>query len=189
MQGAPATSVRLLTSGRMEVGSHDEDGNYCLLAIRGSGDVVGEMAAHIEGLRSATVTALEQCTAYSVPVSTFRAVLARHGMGDQLSRYMAAKLQEAGRAAVDTVRLPPMRRLARLVVRLVDLADPSCVAPLQVPMSQTRMAEALGLSRSLVAQLVSALRVDGLLGDGRALVVEQPTRLRTMAGLPPRQVK
>jgi CRP/FNR family cyclic AMP-dependent transcriptional regulator len=183
LQGAPATSVRLLTSGRVEVGCNDEEGEYCLLALRGIGDVIGEMAAQIDGVRSATVTALEPCTAYSLSSNTFHAILARHGAREQLGRYITGKLQESGVSAIETVRLPPLQRLARLIVRLVDLADPGHPQPLRVPMSQVRMAESLGLSRSLIAQLVSELRSEGLLDTGRGLRVKNPAEIRALAGL------
>jgi CRP/FNR family cyclic AMP-dependent transcriptional regulator len=183
LQGAPATSVRLLTSGRVEVGCHDEEGEYCLLALRGIGDVVGEMAAQIDGVRSATVTALEPCTAYSLAANTFHAVLTRHGAREQLGRYITGKLQESGVATIETVRLPPLQRLARLIVRLVDLADPGNPQPLRVPMSQVRMAESLGLSRSLIAQLVSELRSGGLVDTGRGLLVTKLQEVREVAGL------
>ncbi|WP_158889479.1 Crp/Fnr family transcriptional regulator [Amycolatopsis anabasis] len=181
LQGAPATSVRVLVSGRVEVGCQDEDGAYCLVALRGTGDVVGELAAQNLGTRSATVTALEPCVAHTVPAATFHGVLARHGVDAQLRRYLAGKLQESVGAAVDTVHHPPRQRLARLIVRLVELADPGHPDPLRVPMSQTRLALALGLSRSSVARLVSAMRADGLLGKDRRLRVERPGELRDLA--------
>ena len=183
VQGAPATSVRLLTSGRVEVGASDEEGAYCLLALRGVGDVVGEMAAQIGGMRSATVAALEPCTAYSLSANTFHGILTRHGVREQVSRYITGKLQESGVSTVEALRLPPLQRLARLIVRLVDLAEPGHPQPLRVPMSQVRMAESLGLSRSLIAQLVADLRAEGLLATGRDLLVKQPKGIRELAGL------
>jgi len=182
-QGAPATSVRLLTSGRVEVGCNDEEGEYCLLALRGIGDVVGEMAAQLDGVRTATVTALEPCTAYSLSSNTFLAILARHGVQEQLGRYITSKLQESSASTIEALRLPPLQRLARLIARLVELADPGHPQPLRVPMSQVRIAESLGLSRSLTAQLVSELRSGGLLDPGRSLQVRNPEEIRALAGL------
>lgn len=185
VQGAPATSVLILTEGRVEVSYLLQDGSFCMIALRGAGDVVGELASSGSGVRSATVRALETCTAYSVPTTTFLRVLAHHGDRVHLDRYVLAKMQEASRATVEAARLPARRRLALLLLRVVALADQSDLNRMQVPMSQMRIAEALGVSRSIVAQLVSDLRAKGILTMDRPLVIAQPSELRRLAATDP----
>jgi CRP-like cAMP-binding protein len=178
--GAPATSVLLLTSGRVEVGCRTEDGDYRLIALRGAGDVIGEVAFEVGGVRTADVFALEPCTAFAVPSGTFERVLVDHGVHREVGRYVAAKLQRAGQDSVDMLSQPPLRRIARLMVQLAELADPGH-DPRLIPLSQTRLGQVLGLSRSLVANLVAQLRQEGTLSAERSLTVERFDKLRRHA--------
>lgn len=180
VQGAPATSVLVLTSGRVEVGCHTEDGDYRLIALRGAGDVIGEVAFEVGGVRTADVFALEACTASAVPSRTFERVLVEGGVHREVSRYVATKLQRAGHDSVDMLSMPPLRRIARLMVQMAELADPGH-DPRFIPLSQTRLGQVLGLSRSLVASLVAQLRHEGVLSTQRTLTIERFDKLRLYA--------
>lgn len=180
VHGAPATSVLLLTSGRVEVGCHTAEGDYRLIALRGADDVIGEVAFEVGGVRTADVIAMEPCTAFAVPSGTFERVLVEDGVYRQVGRYVATKLQTAGHDSVDMLSLPPLRRIARLMMQLAELTDPGRDHRL-IPLSQTRLGHVLGLSRSLVANLVARLRAEGVLGTQRALTVECFDKLRFYA--------
>jgi|HubBroStandDraft_5_1064220.scaffolds.fasta_scaffold100240_3 hypothetical protein len=58
-QGDPGSHVFILAAGRVKIARVDSEGNELLLAVRGVGDIVGELAVLGGGLRSATVTALD----------------------------------------------------------------------------------------------------------------------------------
>lgn len=180
VHGAPATTVLLLVAGRVEVGCHTEAGDYRLFALRGADDVIGEVASHVGGHRTADVIAVESGEAFSVSAATFRRTLTNDGVYDQVSTYMAHKLRTAGRDSVEMMSLPPLRRVAWLLVNLVDLADPRHDAA-RIPMSQIRIGLVLGLSRSLVAKLVAQLRSEGVLSDSRVLTVNNVDDLRRYA--------
>ncbi|WP_409464816.1 Crp/Fnr family transcriptional regulator [Amycolatopsis sp. GA6-003] len=180
VRGAPATSVLMLTSGRVEVGCHTEEGDYRLIALRGAGDVIGEVASEVGGIRTADVLALEPCAAFSVPSGTFERVLVSDGVHREVGRYVAAKLQRAGHDSVDMLSLPPLRRIAKLMVQLAELADPDH-DPCRIPLSQTRLGRVLGMSRSLVADLVCQLREEGVLSVDRTLTVARFDKLRRHA--------
>jgi CRP/FNR family cyclic AMP-dependent transcriptional regulator len=178
MQGAPETGLRLLTMGRVEVVYGGEDGKVVLLALRGAGDALGELASRGDGRRSASVVAVERCEAYSVPANAFHRVLAAHGVDDRLDRYIADKITEAAEANIGLAHLTQARRLARLLLRLVELAGPEHPAPLRIPLSQTRLAALLGISRGVVSKLVTHLRGSGVLTQERHLVVRDVEHLK-----------
>ncbi|MET9262649.1 helix-turn-helix domain-containing protein [Amycolatopsis sp. NPDC004079] len=73
-----------------------------------------------------------------------------------------------------------MRRIAKLMVQLAELADPDH-DPRRIPLSQTRLGQVLGMSRSLVADLVGQLREEGVLSVDRTLTVARFDRLRRHA--------
>src|SRR5215471_4857269 len=60
-EGSPATHVIVLLGGRVKVTRYEADGTMVLLAIRGQGEIIGEMSALDGGTASATVTALRPC--------------------------------------------------------------------------------------------------------------------------------
>ena len=150
VQGAPETGLRLLTVGRVGVVYGSEDGKVVLLALRGAGDALGELASRGDGRRSASVVALENCEAYSVAATTFHRVIMAHGVRHQLDRYIADKLTEAAAASIDLAHLTSARRLAVL----------------------------LGISRGLVSKLVAHLRDSGVLTHERHLVVRDAEHLK-----------
>lgn len=178
VQGAPETGLRLLTVGRVGVVYGSEDGKVVLLALRGAGDALGELASRGDGRRSASVVALENCEAYSVAATTFHRVIMAHGVRHQLDRYIADKLTEAAAASIDLAHLTSARRLARLLTKLVELAEPDHPAPLRIPLSQSRLAVLLGISRGLVSKLVAHLRDSGVLTHERHLVVRDAEHLK-----------
>ena len=57
-EGDPSTHVLVLLSGWAKVFSSTEEGHEMVLALRGPGDVIGELATDLGGYRTATVLAL-----------------------------------------------------------------------------------------------------------------------------------
>ena len=58
VQGDPATHLFILTSGWVKVVSVSRGGQECVLALRGNGEVVGELAGEVTGYRTATIYAI-----------------------------------------------------------------------------------------------------------------------------------
>src|SRR5271165_2787552 len=111
----------LLLSGRVKVTRAGPGDHALLLAIRGAGELLGELA-FIERLpRIATVTALETVEALVLPAGRFQSYLERNPrVALVLTESVAARLRESNAkwmqfAALDT--------LGRLASRIVELAD------------------------------------------------------------------
>jgi len=58
VEGDPATHVFVLVAGWVKVLSVTRDGQELLMALRGQGDVVGDVAGEATGYRTATVRAI-----------------------------------------------------------------------------------------------------------------------------------
>lgn len=69
--------VHVVLSGRVKLSSVSEDGKESVLAIRGPGDLLGELSAIDDEPRSASATALEPVEALVVPAGDFRSFLAQ----------------------------------------------------------------------------------------------------------------
>jgi CRP/FNR family transcriptional regulator, cyclic AMP receptor protein len=184
LQGHRGSSLLLLTAGRSMVMCSDQTGSSCLLALRGPGDLLGELAGHTDGIRSASVVAMESSEAYSLGATAFHRALALLRLHGQFDRYLVGKLHEAGAATVNAAHALPLKRLARLLLQIIDIAGPQHPNPCHIPVSQMQLAEALHLSRSLICRHVAYLRAEGVLRVERGLVVENCSRLRAIESAP-----
>ncbi|WP_090065450.1 Crp/Fnr family transcriptional regulator [Lentzea flaviverrucosa] len=149
VEGAPDTSLLVLQRGRVRVLN-----STLLVAVRGSGDVLGEMSAQDGGTRSATVVAMESCVAFSLSRAAFKRVLERHKVGDQLGQYVVAKLRET---VTEVSSRGTEARVRDVLERIARLAETDHPKPLTIPLSQSKLAESLGLSRNAVAKVLVQL--------------------------------
>ncbi|GGI71887.1 cyclic nucleotide-binding protein [Saccharopolyspora subtropica] len=181
-QGDRGGFLLALTSGRVKVLASERDGSEVLLSLRGPGDLVGEMAAKRENERSATVQAVDNCTARFLLRTDFDRFLLEQDAHALFADYLVAKLSETVPYQIHQVHFSPKQRVARLLLEVVRLADPSHPDHWRVPFSQDGLASALGLARSTVAEQLSALRSDGVLGPGPRIVVADVQALARQAG-------
>jgi CRP-like cAMP-binding protein len=179
-QGAPGTAVFALVSGRVKVLGAEAGGGQLLITLRGPGDLLGEMAARSAGPRTATVQAIDRCTTKVVSAVAFDAFLDEHRAQGRLADYVVSKLSQAVPYQVQLVHFAPERRIARLLLEIVALADDG--SP-HVPFSQREVADALGLARSTVALHLQRLKEAGALRPGPRLVVADLEVLKQHAGM------
>jgi CRP/FNR family transcriptional regulator, cyclic AMP receptor protein len=181
-QGDRGGFVLALTSGRVQVAALNEDGTQLLQALRGAGDLVGEMAMRDGAERSATVVALDRSTVRYFSVELLRRFLTSAGAHGAFTDYLIAKLSETVHYQLQLVHFSPRQRVARLLLDVIALAD-GVPDPMRIPFSQTGIATALGLARSTVSEQVAALREVGVLAPGPRLRVIDVRALARIAGI------
>lgn len=179
-QGEVSDHVLALSRGRVTVLGAESDGAQVLVAFRGPGDLVGEMAAS-SGARTATVQALDHCTAWHLANDTFQDFLRRHDAQGLFADHLVSKLSETVTAQLQQAHSTPLQRLSRLLLEVLELADADQPDPARIPLSQQAIAGALGLARSTVAEQIAALRRNHVLGPGPRLVVTDPESLARCA--------
>lgn len=172
-QGGPADGVVVVRQGHLKVLTTTPEGRSLLLALRGPGDLVGELACLDGGRRSADVVALTPVTGRWVD----RRALWRHLEGDagtmrSLVRLLATRLREADRSRLEQATEPTQRLLAR---RLLELAAshgrPTPVGfTIDMPVTQEELASWIGISRERLGDAFRRLREDGLVATGRRRV-------------------
>lgn len=182
-QGDPGSAVLALVSGRVKVLGTEPDGGQLLITLRGAGDLIGEVAARRLSRRTATVETIDHCTTRVLSVDEFNAFLNRHDGHSVLTDYVVTKLSQTVPYQVELVHFGPERKIARLLLEVVALADRSSANPDRIPFSQQEVADALGMARSTVALHLHRLREIGALHAGPRLVVSDLDTLRTCAGV------
>lgn len=181
-EGEEGGFLLVLVRGRVKVLAGRDQGSELLLSLRGPGDLVGEIAAGRNTPRTATVRALDRCTARTLTRLEFDHFLEEQGARGIYADYLVAKLSETVPYQVQQVRFGPRQRLARLFLEVVRLADPSRSDCYRIPFSQDGLAQALGLVRSTVARQIRSMRADGVLGPGPRIVVADMRALADDAG-------
>ena len=168
--GEDTSQVMIIDSGWVKVSVRDTNGGEKILAVRGQGDVVGERAALTTGVRSATVTALDEVSAMVVPAERFAEFLRGHPRAAEVLERQVTERREEDRARLfPAERAGAERRLAWL---LFDLAQRrggyqhTSAAVFTLPMSQQELADWAGTSADAVGRFLRSWRDRGIIARG-----------------------
>jgi CRP-like cAMP-binding protein len=160
-QGQAADEVLLLRTGQVKVYTTTASGREVVLAIRGPGELLGELAALDAQPRSASVMALEDGNALVLTAAAFRGFLAGHPaaamamLGMLTRRLRDADTKRTGFASQTT--------LGRVAERLLELADrfgvteDRCVL-IELRLSQEELAGWTGASLESVGRALATMR-------------------------------
>ena len=112
----------LLRDGRVKVYTTTATGREVVLAIRGPGELLGDLAALDARPRSASVVALEDGEAIVVSTEAFRALprSTHPAGGDGDAAMVSGRLRDADGKRIGS---PRSRRSSRVAERLLELAD------------------------------------------------------------------
>jgi CRP/FNR family transcriptional regulator, cyclic AMP receptor protein len=174
-QGDPATHVYVLVAGRVKVLRTSVDGDVLVLAIRGPGEILGDIAVLGEEDRSATVVAVDRCETRVITADRFLQLVRSLDLEAELLRHAMSRIREAEAWRAEVATLPAGPRLVRTLLRLAAAAPAAAV---DVGLSQTEIGQAAGLSRSTVAVEFARLRQRGFIATARRRIV-----ITNLAGL------
>lgn len=188
-EGDPSTHVFILVSGWVKVITVTRDGQEMLEALRGSGDVVGEIAGHVTGYRTATIEAIESVRALLIGTEQFGEFLDTHlAAAHAHRRVMAERQRVTFESYRNHVLASGPRRLACL---LLDLAarrggTGDGALPTTLPLSQEEIASLIGASRSTVTRALQEWRSRQIIRtDQRNITILDRARLLKIAGRAP----
>jgi CRP-like cAMP-binding protein len=178
-QGEPPTHVLALMAGRVKVLRTSPDGNVLVLAVRGPGEILGDISVLGGDGRSATVVAVDPCETRIIPADRFLLLVRSLGLETQLLRHAMSRIREGEAWRAELAVLPAGPRLLRTLLRLTA---PGPAMPVDVGLDQTELGQAAGLSRSTVALELARLRDQGLIATARRrIIITDLPRLRALA--------
>ena len=184
-EGVQESHVVLLEKALAKVTVSMADGRHALLAIRVSGDIVGEISALNGTPRSATVTTCCESTVRIVHSSEFRAFL--RGFPDaamEVAGRVADRLRWANRRRVDFASCPVRTRLARVLWEIGSAYGHRTPEGLVVDihLTQSELATLCGAAEITLQKSLRELRAARILTTGyRKLVIHDPASLRETA--------
>jgi CRP-like cAMP-binding protein len=184
--GAAGDDVIVLISGRVKLVAYGADEREVLLAMRGPGEMIGEMAALGGIRRTASVIAVDDVEIGQLTGEALRAFLRDYpDAGLVLIRMLVRRLAEADRDRIDLCTQDSVGRIAK---RLVELAAEHGIAAvrgtrIELSLSQDELATWTGTTRETVSRALRLMRQLGWVAtDHRSITVLDPDALRERSG-------
>jgi CRP/FNR family cyclic AMP-dependent transcriptional regulator len=173
-QGDEAGGVSILLEGRVKVSAITPAGKEVILAFRGPGDVVGEVAAIAGSERSSAVRAVDPVQALAVGAAEFRAFLNSHERAAMnLVLMLIDRLHSADAARLEFATHDVVGRVACRLVELAERFGEPCDGGIEVTqtLSQEELAAWTASSREAVAKAMRLLRELGWIETRRRCIV------------------
>jgi CRP/FNR family transcriptional regulator, cyclic AMP receptor protein len=191
-EGEPSAFALVIRSGWVKVASGESRDSETALALRSSGDLVGESAS-ADSPRSATVVALGEVRALRVGASGFSDLLHEHPNVDQaLKRTLRGRRIESDRMRMDVGKNNSDKRLAQLFLKLAESIPGSSggrggdgAAVLDIPLSQEEFGQLICASTGTVERTLHKWRLRGIVSTSyrRHVLLDLPA-LSRIAGRP-----
>ncbi len=188
MEGDRGDHALVLRSGRVRIVNCAPDGREILVAVRGPGELVGELSAlstEEENGRAASVIALEEVVAQVIPGAVLVRYLHEHpAAAVALLRQFASRLRESSARHVGAGAYDSLHRVARTLVELAErdghVVDTGIAVA--VGLTQDDVAGLVASSRETVTRALAVLRRRDLIAtERRRIVVRDLERLRQFA--------
>ncbi|MGW4393319.1 Crp/Fnr family transcriptional regulator [Streptomyces sp. NPDC004685] len=178
-QGDPGTRVILLDSGSTLVTLTGQSGERTLLAVRGAGELLGELAVLDSQPRSASVIAAESCLVHIIPAADFLTFVDKYDLLAPFLRHAIARVREAESVRLELATASVPARLASALTRLADVSS-ATACELSVRLTQTELSQMIGASRNAVGVALRPWREHGWLdtAPGGGLVVRDIAAIR-----------
>ncbi|QLQ36240.1 Crp/Fnr family transcriptional regulator [Micromonospora robiginosa] len=186
-EGALESHVVLLDDALAKVTVEMADGRQALLAIRMSGDIVGEISALNGTPRTATVTACRASIVRIIHRNAFRAFLRSNpDAATEVAGIVADRLRWANRRRVDFASYPVKVRLARVLWEIATAYGRRSREGLvvDVGLTQSELATLCGAAEISLQKALGTMREAGILATGyREIVILNSQGLRAVADL------
>jgi CRP/FNR family transcriptional regulator, cyclic AMP receptor protein len=160
-EGQLPDRVYLLVSGRVKLTRVTESGKEVVLAVRGRGQLIGELSALDHGPKSASATALEPVEALLVSAADFVSFLEDSPrVAIVLLKVLGSRLRDADRKRVEFTGQDSVARVAGRIVELCESYGTSVEGGIRIdlPISQEELAGWTACSREAVSKALHQLR-------------------------------
>ncbi|MGW4839789.1 Crp/Fnr family transcriptional regulator [Streptomyces globisporus] len=174
-EGDAPREVVYIEVGVVKATSDARNGYTSLLALRGPGELVGELACIDGRPRSATVTAMREIRGTAVAADRFLRLLAENGpLALSITRIVSVRLRQANRLRALQGALPTTARVARVLLDLWlghGTGDGRSPTDRAVLVSQVELAGAAGTSRESVVRALRLLQENRLITTSRGRIL------------------
>lgn len=174
-EGESGDTFHVIQKGRVLVAVSTVRGDVAALAVRGPGEVLGELAVVGAGRRTARVTALEPTETLSLTRDRLDDLRrADPDVDRRLLEILAEKLNETMAQLMEVLFTPVETRVLRVLLRLADAFDDG-QTPVVVRVRQEDIAAMAGTRRQTANRPLKAAETAGaiVVGRGRVEVLDR----------------
>lgn len=177
-EGAPSDRVLALRAGEARVAVATPSGRELVLAVKGPGDLLGELGALDGRPRSASAVAVCEVDALALSPSAFERFLDEHPrLAVRMLRALAAQVRDSDDQQVERGSGDVVARVAR---RLAQLAVASGADRPELALTQDDLAGWVGATREATNRALATLRGEGCIAtERRRIVVLDPASLQS----------
>jgi CRP-like cAMP-binding protein len=191
-QGDPADTVFYLQTGRAKLTVVSQTGKEATITLLAEGDFVGEESlASVPGLRLATASAVNSCSALKITRGEMSRVMHDEPeFADLFLKFMLARSMRTQADLVDQLFNSSEKRLARILLLMAEFAKPGERQTFIPPISQETLAEMIGTTRSRVSFFMNRFRTLGYINyNGRIQVNKSLLNVVLLDQLPDENTK
>jgi CRP/FNR family transcriptional regulator, cyclic AMP receptor protein len=183
-EGSAGENVALVLEGRVKLVARGVGDRSVVLAIRGPGELVGEMAALGGTRRSATAIAEEDVELGVLSGDEFRGYLREHpDAALVLLRSLVGRMSEATRGLVELATQDSVGRVARRLIELGPNHGAAAGGSYELELTQDELAGWTGSTRETVSRALRLMRQLGWVATGhRTITVLDPVAVRARGG-------
>ena len=178
-EGDPGDRLFVVLDGKVKISRAAADGRENLLAVLGPGEMFGELSLFDPGPRTATASAITECTLAGLDHDDLRPGVAVH-----LLQALAQRLRRTNEAMADLVFSDVPGRVAKALLDLAEKFGSGEDGGIRVrhDLTQEELAQLVGASRETVNKALSEFANRGWLRiEGRSVLLLDPERLARRA--------
>ena len=164
-QGDSADSVFYLQEGRAKLTVVSQNGKEATIRFLSAGDFAGEGALAVEaGLRMATATAVNSCTALKITrEEMIRVMHDESTFADVFLKFLLARSMRTQADLVDQLFNSSEKRLARILLLMAEFGQPGEPVTIIPHVTQETLAEMVGTTRSRISCFMNRFRKLGFI--------------------------
>jgi CRP/FNR family cyclic AMP-dependent transcriptional regulator len=168
-EGEPALSMYLVHEGQLRVFVSDEEGKEVELNIIGPGEYFGELMLGSQ-VRTATVQTTSKARLTMITRAEFeQALAAQPPLAFHVIQHLIDRVRQLSRNVQGLVSMDVYGRVARLFAELARDEGDQRVVP--GPLSQQKIADRVGASRSMINRILQDLSAGGYIEISRERIV------------------
>jgi CRP-like cAMP-binding protein len=172
MQGHPARDMILLQAGSVKLSQISLNGNEVILSMRGKGDTVGTQSDGQQHIYTSSARAVERCKALSWEHSRVPRLIADYpAIRRNLNHILSAQLYELEERFREVATEKAGKRLALLLLRLVDRVGTPQAGGIQISLSREELAQMTGTTLFTISRILSRWAEKGAILPRREAVI------------------
>jgi CRP-like cAMP-binding protein len=163
-QGQPADSIFYLRQGKVQLSVISQQGKEAIVATLSAGEFLGEGCLAGQPLRMATATTVTDCSLFRVEKSLMLSLLhEKHEISELFVTHLLSRNIRYEADLVDQLFNSSEKRLARILLLLAHFGKESRAELVLPEVSQDRLAQMIGTTRSRVSHFMNKFRKLGFI--------------------------